>query len=95
MVKAIKALKDWKAPWCDQIHSKMLKAEELVRPRVLTEILKNILGSEQGLNQWQPNLYSRCPRKLTLQTKTTREESFFYLLQIGFYVESSLEEYHH
>lgn len=45
--KAIKTLKDWKAPEFNQKQSEMLKADELVIPRVLTEILKNIWDSNQ------------------------------------------------
>ena len=40
--KAIRILKNGKAPGCDQVHAEILKAEDMVTPRVLTGILQNI-----------------------------------------------------
>ena len=60
---AIKLLKNGKAAGVDQVHSEMLKAEEIVTPRVLTGILQNIWETETPPSQWKTGLIVKLPKK--------------------------------
>ena len=63
VTKAIKTLKNGKSPGCDQVQAEMLKAEEVVTPRVLTDILQNIWETETAPNQWKIGLIVKLPKK--------------------------------
>jgi hypothetical protein len=61
--RAIKTMKNGKAPGIDQIHAEMLKADEHVTPSVLTSILCNIWESEKSPTFWKTGLIVKLPKK--------------------------------
>ena len=61
--KAIKAMKNGKAPSIDQVHVEMLKAEEHQTAIALTEILGKIWTSEETPQSWKTGLIVKLPKK--------------------------------
>ena len=61
--KAIKALKNGKAPGMDQICTEMLKANEQITPILLTNILRDIWESEEVPLAWKTGLIVKLPMK--------------------------------
>ncbi|XP_046565193.1 uncharacterized protein LOC124273893 [Haliotis rubra] len=51
--RAIRALKNGKAPGMDQIYADMLKAEDSVTPALLTDIISNVWESEEAPETWK------------------------------------------
>ena len=61
--KAIKALKNGKAPGMNQIYAEMLKADEQIAPILLTDILRDIWDSEEVPLAWKTGLIVKLPKK--------------------------------
>ncbi|XP_062615396.1 uncharacterized protein LOC134277126 [Saccostrea cucullata] len=60
---AIKLLKNGKAPGIDQVHAEMLKAEKVLTPRLLTDILQTIWQTETAPDDWKVGLMVKLPKK--------------------------------
>jgi hypothetical protein len=65
--EAIRLLKNGKAPGIDQVHAEMLKAEEIIAPKLLTDTLQYIWQIETAPNDWNVGLIVklRYPRRET------------------------------
>lgn len=47
----------------NQIHAEMLKTEEVLTPRLHTDILQTIWQTETSLNDWTVGLIVNLPKK--------------------------------
>ena len=61
--RAIKALKDGKAPGIDEIYPEMLKADVQITVTLLTDILRDIWESEEAPLSWKTGLIVKLPKK--------------------------------
>lgn len=50
-----------KAPGIDEVHVEMLKAEEMLTPRLLTDILQTFLQTQTASNDWKIGLIVKRP----------------------------------
>ena len=61
--RAIKALKDEKKTGIDQIYVEMLKADVQITATLLTDVQRDIWGSEEALLSWKTGLIVKLPKK--------------------------------
>ena len=75
---AIKVMKSGKAPGSDGATAEMLKVEDTVTPRLLTQIFSDIWETVNIPEDWKMGLIVKLPKKETCPTATTGEVSPFY-----------------
>ena len=76
---AIKVMRNGKAPGSDGVTAEMLKVEDTVTPRLLTQIFSDIWETESIPEDWKMGLIVKLPKKKeTCPTATTGEVSPFY-----------------
>jgi len=61
--KAIKSLKNGKAPGIDMVTAEMLKAEDKETPRILTQLFGKIWEDENIPEEWKTGLIVKLPKK--------------------------------
>ena len=74
----IKVMKNGKAPGSEGVTVEMLNVEDIVTPRLLTQIFSDVWETENIPEDWKIGLIVKLPKKDTFPTATTGELSPFY-----------------